>query len=57
MIPLIDSLFVETNPVPVKAALSMMGMIEYELRLPLCKLTQGSYDRLKKAMTDYGLIS
>jgi len=57
MIPLIDSLFVETNPVPVKAALSMMGMIEYELRLPLCKLTQGSYDRLKKAMIDYGLIS
>jgi 4-hydroxy-tetrahydrodipicolinate synthase len=57
MIPLIDTLFIETNPVPVKAALSMMGMIEYELRLPLCKLTQGSYDKLKKAMTDYGLIS
>jgi 4-hydroxy-tetrahydrodipicolinate synthase len=35
MIPLIDTLFIETNPVPVKAALSMMGMIEYELRLPL----------------------
>ncbi|MBN1548111.1 MAG: 4-hydroxy-tetrahydrodipicolinate synthase [Syntrophaceae bacterium] len=57
MIPLIDSLFIETNPVPVKAAMSMMGLIEYELRLPLCKLTQGSYDKLKKAMTDYGLIS
>lgn len=56
MIPLIDTLFIETNPVPVKAALSMMGMIEYELRLPLCKLTQGSYDKLRKAMTDYGLI-
>lgn len=57
MIPLIDTLFIETNPVPVKAALSMMGLIEYELRLPLCKLTQGSYDKLKKAMTDYGLLS
>ena len=57
MIPLIDALFIETNPVPVKAALSMMGMIEYELRLPLCKLSQGSYDKLKKVMTDYGLIS
>jgi len=57
MIPLIDALFIETNPVPVKAALSMMGMIEYELRLPLCKMTQGNYDKLKKVMTDYGLIS
>jgi len=57
MIPLIDALFIETNPVPVKAALSMMGLIEYEMRLPLCKLTQGSYDKLKKAMTDYGLLA
>ena len=57
MISLIDALFIETNPVPVKAALSMMGMIEYELRLPLCKMTQGNYDKLKKVMTDYGLIS
>ncbi len=57
MIPLIDCLFIETNPVPVKAALSMMGLIEYEMRLPLCKLTQNSYDKLKKAMTDYGLLS
>ena len=57
MIPLIDCMFIETNPVPVKAALSMMGLIEYEMRLPLCKLTQNSYDKLKKAMTDYGLIS
>ncbi len=57
MIPLIDCLFIETNPVPVKAALSMMGLIEYEMRLPLCKLTQNSYDKLKKAMADYGLLS
>jgi len=57
MISLIDALFIETNPVPVKAALSMMGMIEYELRLPLCKMTQGNYDKLKKVVTDYGLIS
>ena len=57
MVPLIDCLFIETNPVPVKAALSMMGLIEYEMRLPLCKLTQNSYDKLKKAMTDYGLLS
>ncbi len=54
--PLIDALFIETNPVPVKAALAMMGKIEYELRLPLAKLTEGNYGKLKKAMIDYGLI-
>ena len=37
MTPLIDALFIETNPVPVKAALAMMGKISYELRLPLCR--------------------
>ena len=57
MIPLIDALFIESNPAPVKAALSMMGMIEYEVRLPLCKLVQGNYDKLQKALAEYGLIS
>ncbi|HOK07004.1 MAG TPA: 4-hydroxy-tetrahydrodipicolinate synthase [Syntrophales bacterium] len=56
MVPLVDMLFIETNPVPVKAALAMMGKIEYEVRLPLCKLSAGNYEKLKKAMTDYGLI-
>ena len=56
MSPLIDALFIETNPVPVKAALSMMGKIEYELRLPLAKLTDANYNKLKKAILDYGLI-
>lgn len=56
MSPLIDSLFIETNPVPVKAALSMMGKIQYEVRLPLCKMSDANYDKLKKAMQNYGLI-
>ncbi|MDX9746288.1 MAG: 4-hydroxy-tetrahydrodipicolinate synthase [Syntrophales bacterium] len=56
MIPLIDTLFIETNPGPVKAALSMMGLIEYELRLPLCRMAQGNYDKLKEVMAAYGLI-
>ena len=54
--PLIDAMFIETNPVPVKAALAMMGKIDYEVRLPLAKLTEGSYEKLKKALLDYGLI-
>jgi len=57
MAKLIDSLFIETNPVPVKAALAMMGKIQYEVRLPLCKMSEANYDKLKKAMKDYGLIS
>jgi len=42
--------------VPVKAALSMMGKIEYELRLPLCKMSDGNYDKLRQVLVDYGLI-
>jgi len=56
MVPLIDSLFIETNPVPVKAALAMMGKIDYEVRLPLEKMSEGNYEKLKKVMMTYGLI-
>jgi 4-hydroxy-tetrahydrodipicolinate synthase len=56
MAPLIDVLFIETNPIPVKAALAMMGKIEYELRLPLCRMSEKNEGTLKKAMQDYGLI-
>ncbi len=56
MSPLIDALFIETNPTPVKAALAMMGTIEYELRLPLCRMTAKNEEALKKVMQNYGLI-
>ncbi|MEA3486575.1 MAG: 4-hydroxy-tetrahydrodipicolinate synthase [Thermodesulfobacteriota bacterium] len=54
--PVMDACFLETNPVPVKAALAMMGKIEYELRLPLCRMSDVTYEQLKQIMTDYGLI-
>ena len=57
MVPLIDALFIETNPVPVKAALSMMGKIHYDVRLPLYKMSDSNYEILRKAMVSYGLIS
>ncbi len=57
MVPLIDALFVETNPVPVKAALAMMGKISYDVRLPLCKMSDSNYEKLKSAMKRYGLIT
>ncbi len=56
MSPLIDALFIETNPVPVKAALAMMGKIDYEVRLPLSKLSDANYEKLLKVATDYGLL-
>ncbi len=54
--PLMDALFVETNPIPVKAALSLMGRIEYELRLPLCPLAPANYAKLRRVMAETGLI-
>jgi len=57
MSPLIDALFIETNPIPVKAALAMMGKIHYDLRLPLCRMAEKNEGTLKKALRDYGLIA
>ncbi|MHB8769738.1 MAG: 4-hydroxy-tetrahydrodipicolinate synthase [Syntrophales bacterium] len=56
MSPLIDGLFIETNPIPVKAALAMMGKVEYELRLPLCRMTANNEATLRSVMKTYGLI-
>ncbi len=53
---LIKALFIETNPVPVKTALSMMGMIKDEVRLPLCEMTQSNREKLKKLLINYRLI-
>ena len=56
MSALMDALFIEVNPIPVKAALALMGKIEYEYRLPLCKMAEANFEKLKKTMVDYGLI-
>ncbi|MDR1271997.1 MAG: 4-hydroxy-tetrahydrodipicolinate synthase [Clostridiales Family XIII bacterium] len=53
---LIDLLFCEVNPIPVKAALYMMGKIEYEYRMPLCQMEEGNYAKLKAEMEVQGLI-
>jgi 4-hydroxy-tetrahydrodipicolinate synthase len=53
---LIDALFIEVNPVPVKAALALMGKIKYEYRLPLCKMAEANFEKLKKVMVNYALI-
>ncbi|MDI6745201.1 MAG: 4-hydroxy-tetrahydrodipicolinate synthase [Thermodesulfovibrionales bacterium] len=54
--PLNASMFIETNPIPAKTALAMMGKIRKEFRLPLCEMADANKDKLKKALKDYGLI-
>lgn len=52
---LFNAMFVETNPIPVKAAMAMCGMIKEEYRLPMCPLAESSRAKLTKVLQDYGL--
>ena len=54
--PLFAALFFETNPIPVKEALGMMGRIDPELRLPLCPMGAEPKTQLTRVMKDMGLI-
>lgn len=56
-VPLINALFCEVNPIPVKEAMNMMGMNVGPLRMPLCDMEESNKEILKKAMKDYGLLS
>ena len=56
LFPLIKSLFIETNPIPVKAALAMMGVCRPEPRLPLTVLSAENRPALKKALKESGLL-
>ena len=55
LFPLIRAMFLETNPIPVKAAMEMLGMAAGEPRLPLCGPTEGSRRELTRALRGYGL--
>ncbi len=56
LLPLFRNCFVESNPIPAKAALAAMGMMENELRLPLVPGKQSTYDLMVKTIKDLGLI-
>lgn len=57
LLPLVKAMFIETNPIPVKTAMALMGMIdEGSLRLPMCAMSQENEAKLKKALKDYGLL-
>jgi 4-hydroxy-tetrahydrodipicolinate synthase len=56
LLPLIKAMFIETNPIPVKTAMGLMGLCSPELRLPMCAMSEQNLESLKKALKDYGLL-
>ena len=52
---LVDNLFIEVNPIPVKTALNLMGMNVGRLRMPLCEMEEANLEKLKQAMIDAGI--
>lgn len=53
---LIKALFIETNPIVVKTVLSLMGMIDLHLRLPLCAMSEANLTKLKAVLKKYKLL-
>jgi 4-hydroxy-tetrahydrodipicolinate synthase len=56
LLPLMQVNFIETNPIPVKAALAMMGMIEEVYRLPLVPMKPENRAKLEKVLAAQGLL-
>jgi 4-hydroxy-tetrahydrodipicolinate synthase len=56
LLPLMQANFIETNPIPVKAALAMMGMIEEVYRLPLVPMKPENRAKLEKVLAAQGLL-
>jgi 4-hydroxy-tetrahydrodipicolinate synthase len=53
---LINALFCEVNPVPVKTAMAQMGLCDIEMRLPLCEMEDANKEKLVSIMKNYGLL-
>jgi 4-hydroxy-tetrahydrodipicolinate synthase len=57
LLPLMQAMFIDTNPVPAKTALAMMGKIKSGLpRLPLYKMNEANEEKLRKVLAGYGLV-
>ncbi len=56
LLPLCKAMFYETNPVPVKTSLALMGKIQGDLRLPLAPLSPANLEKLKEALRRYGVL-
>jgi len=56
LFPLARAAFLETNPIPIKEAMAMAGMLEPEFRLPMCRMSDANRDKLRAILKPYGLI-
>jgi len=56
LLPLTKAIFIETNPIPVKTAMGLLGMCEPDLRLPMCPMLPENLEKLRKALKEYGLL-
>ena len=56
LLALHNAMFIETNPIPVKTALGLMGKITAEMRLPLAPMAPDNREKLRKVMADYKLL-
>jgi len=56
LFPLARAAFLETNPIPIKEAMAMAGMIEPEFRLPMCRMSDANRERLRAVLTQYALV-
>ncbi|MFH1247895.1 MAG: 4-hydroxy-tetrahydrodipicolinate synthase [Candidatus Omnitrophota bacterium] len=56
LLPLVKAMFIETNPIPVKTAMGLLGLCHPDLRLPMSRMLPENVEKLKKALTDYGLL-
>lgn len=54
--PLNSAMFIETNPIPAKTALSMMGKIQEEFKLPLCQMSDDNKEKLRKILINQGVL-
>ncbi len=57
LFPLSRAAFIETNPIPIKEALAMVGLIEPEFRLPMCRMSEPNRERLRHVLRQLGLLA
>ncbi len=56
LLPLIKSMFLETNPIPVKKTMELLGLCSGSLRLPMCEISAENTEKLKEQLVAYGLL-
>lgn len=56
LFPLARAAFLETNPIPIKEAMAMAGMLEPEFRLPMCRMSDANRDTLRGILRQYALV-